>query len=296
MAKGELEYVAALDRGLRVLRAFSRERPQLTLSGVAAITGLSPATARRSLHTLEVLGYVARSGRQFLLRPQVLRLSAGYLGAINADVVLQPFLVQLVHEAGGAAFASVLDEDEVVVLAHASTSRAFRLISVVGARFPAYATDMGRVLLSALPHETLDRYFHRAAFRGITEFTETDPARLRALLNDTRRSGLAAIQDELEYGLVSVAIPVMGPDRQVVAAASCADVANHVTRELLIEKRLPLLRQAVRGIEQALARYPELAHSVAAGEPRPTAPPRPRAHREETPAPVQPPAQLHTSH
>src|SRR4051794_21696079 len=92
MAKNRVvEYVASLERGLRVLQTFSREHSQLTLSEVATLTKLSPATARRSLHTLELLGYVGRTGRKFLLRPKVLALGAGYLSAINAEVVLQPF-------------------------------------------------------------------------------------------------------------------------------------------------------------------------------------------------------------
>ena len=78
------EFVASLERGLRVLQTFSREHPQLTLSEVAVLTGLTPATARRSLHTLEMLGYVGRTGRRFLLRPKVLAIGTGYLSAINA--------------------------------------------------------------------------------------------------------------------------------------------------------------------------------------------------------------------
>src|SRR5687768_18503647 len=80
------EFVASLERGLKVLQTFSREHPQLTLSEVAALTMLTPATARRSLHTLEKLGYLGRSGRRFMLRPKVLSIGSGYLSAINAEV------------------------------------------------------------------------------------------------------------------------------------------------------------------------------------------------------------------
>src|ERR1041384_1621705 len=120
------EFVASLERGLRVLQTFSREHPQLTLSEVAVLTGLTPATARRSLHTLEMLGYVGRTGRRFLLRPKVLAIGTGYLSAINAEVVLQPFLQEVVNELGGSASVTVLDELDIVYIAHPSLNRALR--------------------------------------------------------------------------------------------------------------------------------------------------------------------------
>jgi IclR family pca regulon transcriptional regulator len=265
MAKSDnIEYVASLERGLRVLQTFSREHSQLTLSEVAALTKLSPATARRSLHTLEMLGYVGRSGRKFLLRPKVLAISAGYLSAINAEVVLQPFLQQVVNDVGGSSSVTVLDDTEIVYLAHASANRAIRLTAGAGARYPAYPTSMGRVLLAFQPQQLTDAYFQRVTFRKMTEYTETDPEELRKILDNVRLKGYAAVQDELDYGLVSVALPIVGPNGRVVAAANCSDVTNHFDKEALIEKRLPALRQAVRRIETTLARHPELANSVEA--------------------------------
>src|SRR6188472_1656456 len=176
MAKNsKAEFVASLERGLRVLQTFSREHAQLTLSEVAALTNLSPATARRSLHTLELLGYVGRSGRKFLLRPKVLGLGAGYLSAINVEVVIQPFLQAMVTEVGGSSSVTVLDNLEIVYLAHASANRAIRLTAGAGARYPAYPTSMGRVLLAFEPPEALDSYFQRATFSRFTQFTETNP-------------------------------------------------------------------------------------------------------------------------
>jgi IclR family pca regulon transcriptional regulator len=263
MAKtGTVEYVASLDRGLRLLQTFSREHAQLTLSEVAALTNLSPATARRSLHTLELLGYVGRSGRKFLLRPKVLALGAGYLSAINAEVVLQPFLQAMVTEVGGSSSVTVLDNLEIVYIAHASANRAIRLTAGAGSRYPAYPTSMGRVLLAHEPPAALDAYFERATFARLTASTETNPDELRRILERVRAAGYATVQDELDIGLVSVAVPITGPNGRVVAAANSSDVTNHVDQQALIEKRLPALRQTVRRIEQALVRHPELAHSV----------------------------------
>ena len=166
MAKNSrAEFVASLERGLRVLQTFSREHPQLTLSEVATLTELTPATARRSLHTLESLGYVGRSGRRFLLRPKVLAIGTGYLSAINAEVVLQPFLQDVVNELGGSSSVTVLDDVDIVYIAHASLNRAIRLTAGAGSRYPVYPTSMGRVLLAFQPATAIDAYFERASLR-----------------------------------------------------------------------------------------------------------------------------------
>jgi IclR family pca regulon transcriptional regulator len=262
-AEKSRDYVTALDRGLRVLQTFSREHAQLTLSEVATLTKLSPATARRSLHTLEILGYVGRSGRQFLLRPKVLGISSGYLSAINAEMVLQPFLQDLVNEVGGSSSVTILDDLQIVYLAHASANRAIRLTAGVAARYPVYATSMGRVLLAFQPDWVIDAYFARATLRRLTDKTETNPAALRRIVKDIRARGYASIEDELDYGIVSVALPIFSADGRVVAAANCADVTTRLSKAEIVQKRLPALRQAVRRIEGMLTQYPELANSVA---------------------------------
>ena len=254
--------MASLERGLRVLQTFSREHPQLTLSEVAAMTELTPATARRSLHTLEDLGYVGRTGRRFLLRPKVLAIGIGYLSAINAEVVLQPFLQDVVNEVGGSSSVTVLDELDIVYIAHASLNRAIRLTAGAGSRYPVYPTSMGRVLLAFQPESSIEAYFRRAVLRKLTESTETDTPALRRILKEVRAKGYAAIQDELDYGIVSVALPIFGPHGRIVAAANCSDVTNRLDRDTMVKKRLPVLRQAVRRIEGMLTRHPELTNSV----------------------------------
>src|SRR3982750_2646843 len=94
------DYIQSLDRGLQVLRAFSRERPRCTLSEVAAQTSLSRAVARRSLLTLQHLGYVAAQGRQFFLTPRVLELGFSYLSwRALPDWAREP-MEQLSHRVG----------------------------------------------------------------------------------------------------------------------------------------------------------------------------------------------------
>lgn len=256
------EFVASLERGLRVLQVFSREHPQLTLSEVASLTNLSPATARRSLQTLEALGYVGRSSRQFLLRPKVLSLSSGYLSAINASVVFEPFLQEIVSEVGGSASVTVLDDLDVVYIARFSASRTVRMTVGVGSRYPAHATAVGRVLLAYQPAWAVDAYFKRATLVAFTDMTETRPDALRQILQTVRTSGHAAVRDELDYGIVAVALPIFGREGRVVAAANCADFTNRLDIGTIVARRLPALRRAVLRIEGMLAQHPEIEGSL----------------------------------
>jgi IclR family pca regulon transcriptional regulator len=189
-------------------------------------------------------------------------LSSGYLSAINSEVVLQPFLREVVTQLGGSSSVTVLDDLEIVYIAHASQNRAIRLTAGAGSRYPAYPTSMGRVLLAFQSEAVVDGYLRNAPLRKLTEHTETNPTTLRRILKDVRAKGYAAIQDELDYGIVSVAVPIFGPAGQIVAAANCSDVTSRLDKGGMIQKRLPVLRQAVRKIENTLAQHPELANSV----------------------------------
>jgi IclR family pca regulon transcriptional regulator len=109
----------------------------------------------------------------------------------------------------------------------------------------------------------VDAYFARATLRKMTERTETNPTVLRRILKDTRVKGYTSIEDELDHGIVSVALPIFSADGTIVAAANCADVTTRLNKTEIVQKRLPALREAVRRVEGMLRQYPELANSVA---------------------------------
>jgi IclR family pca regulon transcriptional regulator len=144
-------YVQSLQRGLAVIRAFDAGHPELTLSEVARLCGLTRAAARRFLLTLADLGYVRTDGRLFSLTPRVLELGYAFLSSLTLPEVAEPHLERLVAEVRESSSLSVLDGDDIVYVARVPTSRIMTVAINVGTRFPAYATSMGRVLLAALP-------------------------------------------------------------------------------------------------------------------------------------------------
>ena len=195
------EYLSTLERGLSVLRSFTKERPEMTLSEVAAVTDLSPAVARRCLHTLVVLGYVGRKGKVFLLTPEVMGFASAFLESMNLEEVVRPYLQEVRDKTGDSSSLAVLSEPDILYLVHVSTNRKIRLVAGFGTRFPAYPTSLGRVLLAYQPEDRIEAYLDRVQFEEFTDRTVTSKDELREILRQCRRQGYASIQDELDYGI-----------------------------------------------------------------------------------------------
>ena len=216
------EFVQSLDRGLAVIRAFSADQPSLTLSEVARSTGLSRASARRFLHTLVMLGYVATDGREFRLRPRLLELGYAYLSGLRLPDLAEPHLRKLADETGESSSVAVLDGADIVYVARVAVYRIMSAAIGVGTRFPAYATAMGRAILAFGPPEREEAYLQSVTLEALTHYTITDPVVLHEELARVRRQGWALVDQELEEGLRSIAAPVRDATGEVVAAVNVA--------------------------------------------------------------------------
>ncbi len=259
---GDTEYLSTLDRGLSVLRSFGRENPQMTLSEVAAITKLSPAAARRCLNTLVKLGYVAKHHRHFLLRPEVMSFASAYLDSMSLGELVRPHLQAVRDETGDSSSLSVLSGYDVLYLVHVSTNRMVRLAAGIGTRYPAYATSLGRAILAFESETVRAQYLATGSFKAFTEHTITSKAELKRTLEAARKAGYSAIQDELDYGLISLSVPILDDNGRSMAAINCSTSTSRVKMDELIRTRLPVLRNAARFIESALRRQPYLLRSV----------------------------------
>jgi IclR family pca regulon transcriptional regulator len=248
-------FVQSLARGLDVIRALG-EPAAATLSDVARATGLSRASARRSLLTLERLGYVAESAGRYRLTAQVLELGYAYLSSLTLPELAQPHLEQLAETVHESSSISVLDGDDIVYVARVPTRGIMTVAISVGTRFPAYATSMGRVLLAYLPDDELETFLTAADFAPLTPATLTRPAQLRQELERVRRQGWALVDQELEAGLRSLAAPIHDRGGGVVAAVNVSAHAGRTTLEQLRRDVLPRLRATARRIERDLGYQP----------------------------------------
>jgi IclR family pca regulon transcriptional regulator len=234
----------------------------MTLSEIARRTALSAATVRRSLITLEQLGYVRRHERRFLLGPKVLSLGASYLESMNLKDVAQPHLVRLVERFHDAASLTVLDRFEVVYIAHVPSDQRVRHGRSVGSRLPAHATSTGIVLLAHSSDEHRRDLMRTAPFPSYTDRTPVLARDLRARVAQATADDFAVASDTIEYGAIALAVPVRDGQGRVVAALNCASTTSSVDEKKIVATRLAPLREAARKIGAMLVRYPALAHSI----------------------------------
>src|SRR3954452_11357832 len=213
----EADFVQSLQRGLDVIRAFADE-PSLTSTEVANATGLARAAARRFLLTLVDLDYVRVEHRFFRLSPRVLELGRSYLTSLRLPAIAPPHLRALVESAGESATIAVLDDADIVYVAHVPAPRIMAIKIDIGTRDPAFATSLGRVLLAGLEPEELDDYFARTELRVIQPRTVVEADELRRALEKVRKQGYALVDQELEAGLRAVAVPIRDAQDRVTAA------------------------------------------------------------------------------
>lgn len=260
--KDSSEYLSTLEKGLRVLTSFSREHPKMTLSEVARVAGLSPAVARRCLLTLCELGYMGKVDNEFMLRPAVLELSTPFIESFNIDNVIRPPLQRLRNETGDSASFAVLSGSDVLYITHISTYRVIRLQATTGTRFPALLTSLGRAILSALPEGEIEGFIFKYPVTRATEKTVTDPNKLKARILEARAIGYAVVSDELDYGITSVACPVVLPGRGVVGAINCSSSTGKVDLETFIATRVPHLMAIRDELVDELAGAKELLKAI----------------------------------
>lgn len=261
-AMGRREVMGGLAKGLEVLRTFSRAKPHMTLSEIAARAGLPAATARRCLNTFEELGYVTRNGRQFLLRPKVLEIGAVYLDSMDIETLTRTHLEEMARETGDSAAMAVLSGTEIVYVARASVRTLVRMEAHVGSHFPAHATSMGRVLLAGLSPEKLADYFAKSKLEKLTEKTVTDRAELEKAIAAVRRDGYAVVEEELALGVVALAVPVHDANGRVVAALNSSSHSRHTSSAAMVAQRLPTLQRISKAISGELASVPVLSLSA----------------------------------
>lgn len=245
-------FVQSFERGLLVIRALSSPEPQ-ALSDVARTAGLSRAAARRFLLTLEHLGYVRQTDGRFVLTPRVLELGYAYISSLTLPQVAQPHLEQLVERVQESSSVSILDGDDVLYVARVPTRRIMSVTITVGTRFPAYATSMGRVLLAGLPDDQVAARLARAQLRKLTPRTIASATELRREIGQVRRQGHAIVDEELELGLRSVAVPIHDPAGAVKAAVNVSAQASRTSVADLRRRLLPPLRETADAIEADLA-------------------------------------------
>jgi IclR family pca regulon transcriptional regulator len=251
---GDPNFMTSLARGLAVIRAFSQQRKKLSIAQISRQTGIPRAAVRRCLHTLTRLGYVTIGERDFSLSPKILTLGHAYLSSTPLSASAQPFLDRVASAVHESCSVTILEEDEILYVARsASTSRIMSVDLSIGSRLPAYCTSMGRVLLASLSPAELAAYLGRVKLRPFTQFTLISRDKLTKALETVRESGYSIVDQELEIGLRSIAVPVNDASGKTVAAINIGAQASRASSRQMEQQFLPHLRAAARELGMLLA-------------------------------------------
>lgn len=241
MREGDI--INGLVKGLAVIECFDEEHASQSITDVANRTGLERATARRCLLTLTHLGYATYDGKFFRLTPRVLNLGHSYLAATPLPRLLQPFLDELSAQTNESSSAAVLDGTEILYIARASHRRVMSINLGAGARLPAYCTSMGRTLLAAMQPPAAREVLERSELLAYTEKTKADLATIETELAVIAAQGFAVIDQELELGLCSIAVPLVNAQGATVAALNIGAQSARVSISRMIAQFLPLMRK-----------------------------------------------------
>lgn len=234
--------MAALEKGLAVIECFDATHEKLTIADVARATELSRAAARRCLLTLTRIGYAEFDGKFFRLTPRVLRLGHAWLASSALPQLVQPFLERLSEETHESSSASLLDGHEIVYIARSAQRRIMSVGLSVGSRLPAFCTSMGRVLLAALPPDGARERILSCRPRALTSHTVTEPDRIMAALAAARERGYSVVDQELELGLISMALPLANARGETVAAFNISGQVQRTSAEEMVAQFLPRMR------------------------------------------------------
>lgn len=248
------EIVNSVLKAFEVLKTFSRDKPRMTLSEVAEYAGMSRASARRFLLTFTHAGYMETDGKRFHLTPKLLELGHSVLASSNMWDVARPVMRELAEKLGESCYGAVLDGSEILYVVHVPSAQ--RVVNIglrVGSRMPAYCTSIGRVLLAGLNSDAAERIISSMKPVALTPKTVTAKARLREIVQQTRRQGWAIVDEELETGLRSISVPIGNRSGATVAALNVCGPSSRVTLEEMRTRFLPEMIDAVDRIQRAMS-------------------------------------------
>jgi IclR family pca regulon transcriptional regulator len=252
-ATADKEFMTTLAKGLLVLGSFGEQRPTMTLSQAASVTGLSRATARRVLLTLSTLGYVAQRGRVFSLAPRILELGFAYLSTQSWVDRAEPLMKELSHDVQESCSAAILQGSEIVYVARMpAPHRIMSTTIAIGTRLPAFYTSLGRAQLGFLSDAEIVRRLAAALPSPATPRALLGPEALLERIRADHAQGYSLVDEELEKGLRSVAVPIVRRSGDNVGAINLSAHSSRSTRNDLRDRFLPKLEAIAKQISRTL--------------------------------------------
>ncbi|RWC85506.1 MAG: IclR family transcriptional regulator [Mesorhizobium sp.] len=243
------DQVGSLGRGLAVMEILARHPAGMTLTEMAEEAGLTRAGARRFLLTLVATGYATQSGRVFSLSPRLLTVARTWLGGASLWSFAAPIMRAVAAQLNEACSAAILSGEDVVYVARIPGRRILSVSLDVGTRLPAYCTSMGRMLLAGLTPEELDGFLRQATIERRTPKTIVERPLLAKAIGKAGTDGFAIVDEELELGLRSIAVPIRDRSGRTVSAINVSTQSARFSVAEMEREILPALLDARQRIE-----------------------------------------------
>lgn len=246
-------FVGSLEKGLRVLCAFGRKRPTLSLTELMAVSGLDKSSAQRFAFTLTELGFLQKdpATRRYRLSPRVLDIGYGYIEGDELVSLARPFLSEANKRCGDTVNLTQLDDTELVYVARFPSHRAVSVDLLVGTRLPAYCSAPGRVLIAF--QADAEAIIDRSELVRWTETTITDRKELLARLARIRERRLEVANQETFVGDISIAAPIVDQSGRILAAVNIAVPTTTWTLDSAVSQLGPLVEETATQISVAIA-------------------------------------------
>jgi len=245
----ERDRVGSLERGLAVVEILAAHPDGMTLTEMAEAAGLTRAGARRFLLTLVATGYATQAGRRFSLSPKLISVARSWLAGSSLWTYAEPFMREVATALNESCSAAALSGRDVVYVARIPGRHILSVALHVGTRLPAYCTSMGRVLLAGLSPEDRAALLSASDIRALTPKTITDRQLLAKAIEEAGSNGYAIVDEELELGLRSIAVPLHDRSGAVVAAINVSTQSARMSVDEMRRDFLPLLKHAAVRIE-----------------------------------------------
>lgn len=244
------DFVTSLAAGLTVLQTFDAQHSSMTLSEVAELAQIDRAKARRYLLTLHALGYIHKNKRQFSLTPKILSFGASYLSSNHHKEIVQYYLERVTEETGESCSFGVLDGHDIVYIARSAAAHRLMAITLSpGTKLPAAYTSMGRAILANLPENERDAFLADIELTPYTPYSITDIEILKQQLNKIKEDQFVILNQELDTGLLSLAVPIYKKNKTLIGAINISTNAMRVTPKDLEQDFLPILRDCANNIQ-----------------------------------------------
>lgn len=244
--------ISPTERAFLVLE-FLAKRGEISITDLTQHMGMPKTSAHRLLGNLESFGYVRKSsGRDFVIAPRLLELSATIAKAAMVNAPIHSILMDLTRATGESCSLGVVVDNELEYIDSASADTRLTLQFQAGHRAPLYCTSSGRVVLSRMSKRDLSRYLATGPWQSYTPGTVTDPSQLSDIIDQTRSQGYAITDSEFTIGVIGAAVPVLSPEGQLMG---CLSISAPQARqsEAQISAMIPMMIEASKKVSVCMS-------------------------------------------